>query len=262
MIFLKIFLIYCKIKIISLIYSFVLYFISGADMKIYLKTTLFIIFFILSICISSNLFAVDTSKWDIYYGPKGALGYGGSMLEIGLNEISPNDFSMGITKQDKRGKFVFNAGFAANFIIRDNWGMEYELLYRRAGERVHDINGDSHSLNMHYIDLNMIGKYWLFGKLLAAGVGIGISYLPYAEIDGINVMYNMNKIDISAIIKMSFNYWAVSQNIVVSLELTLVAGFLNTLKNDGNLNNIAVFISFGIYYLHKTTGIQLSNFRY
>ncbi len=226
------------------------------------KQTFIICVFCFSFIFTGKALAVDTKNWDIYYGVKGGLGYGGAMLEVGLIDISPNDYSYGTTKQDKRGKLVFHTGFGANFIIRDNWGMEYELLYRRAGERVHDVDGGKHSLNLHYIDLNAIGKYWLFGKLLSAGVGFVFSFLTYAEIDDHDIMYNVNRFDLSAIIKINFNYWALKERVLFSMEISIIAGVLNVLKNDANFNNIGVYISFGIYYLHKTVGVQLNNFRY
>ncbi len=202
------------------------------------------------------------AEWDIYYGIKGGIGFGGSIQQISLNEISPSDYPPLFTKQDRRGRFIALGYLAANFISPSNFGFEIETGYRMGGERVYDINDSRHSLRLHYLDLNIIGKYWVFGKLISAGFGVGFSYLLKPDMNGVQDYSNIGSFDITAIIKLSFNYWSIPNKLVAAAEISLFIGVIDILKNEARMNNVGVFFSFCFYLIHSTSGTSLGDFRY
>lgn len=201
-------------------------------------------------------------SWDMYFGAKGGLGFGGAMLEVSLSDISPRDFSTTVSRQDRRGRLVALGVFDANFISPVNLGFEFELGYRLAGERIYDNNEKRHALKLHYIDFSAILKYWLFGKIISTGIGLTFSYLTKAEIIDFDVAYNFKAIDISSLIKINFNYWDISNKIILSTELRFIIGFNNIIKYGGKFNNIGIFFCFGIHFIHKSEGENLQEFRY
>jgi hypothetical protein len=201
-------------------------------------------------------------SWDIFFGGKGGIGFGGAVLEVSLAELSPRDFSTSISRQDRRGRLVGFGVFDANFISPTNFGFEIEAGYRLGGERIYDINEKRHSLRLHYLDFSAIGNYWFFGKLISAGFGFTLSYLAKAEILDIDITYNFKRIDLSAIIRIGFNYWALSEKMVLSAELRFLMGLTNILNSEGKFNNVGIYFCFGIHFIHKTVGERIIDLRY
>ena len=230
-----------------------------------MKINLLLIFIVLSAC--SLLYSVP-NDWDIYYGPKIGIGFGGSLTDVSLSDLSTPTFGATQTGQNKKGLVIVQGGFAANFITPNNFGFEIETGYRLGGETIPDTATNQYRLRMHYIDLMVIGKYWFFGKLISAGLGVVGSVLLNSTLKGSgiseNITANLKRFDLSLIFRMSFNHWAVSKSLLVSLEISVLTGFIQQIKSpiSGRLFNVGVYASIGVFYLKQTKGINLRSFRY
>jgi len=226
-----------------------------------MKSLLRIILILLVIVFSVNSgFALDTD-WDIFFGPKFGIGLSGSMLDISINQVL-EESKWENEPSDRRGRLSFIGLASINFISPTNFGIEVEAGYRLGGDRLFDIFSTSHSLKLHYFDISLLGKYWLFGKIISAGLGVSFSVLCDASYDGDRVYNKFNKFDLSGILSFSFNYWATEQKIILSMEIRVLLGMINALSTSGRFNNVGIYVLFGIFYLGKSSGESIPEFRY
>jgi hypothetical protein len=229
------------------------------------KITLLIIFTV--IITSSALYAVP-ENWDVYFGPKLGLGFGGTLTDVSLADLSPSTFGSTQTGPNRQGALIFQGAFAANFITPNNFGFELETGYRTGGETIPDASGNKYKLHLHYIDLAILGKYWFFGKLISAGLGVMGSVLLNAKLKGNGVSENITsgfrRFDFSLVFRMTYHYWAVSKKLLVAIEISILTGFVQQIEQTttGRFYNVGIFASIGVFYLSKTKGINLRNFRY
>lgn len=218
-----------------------------------LKTkTLIISIFILLLC----SYSYGNDNWDIYFGGKFGIGFGGSITEVNIDQVDPDRCSVIATSDRSKGVLAYSFAVAINFISPNNFGLEAELGYRISGERIlRDVY--QHTLRLHHIDLTVIGKYWLFGKLISVGIGTSLSFLVKSTFRGMDVGYNFRKVDLSIITNLGFNFWETKKSIIATAELSVKISFIDPLKGSGNFYNVGIYAVFGLFYLSTPGGVRL-----